>query len=154
MGICNNCQELCLVVENGERVYPFPLPSPTDERIPEDLKSDLDEAKICYSVGAYRGCSALARRVVQACCINKGANEDKKLYQQIEQLYENRVITKDIKDWTTVIRWVGNDAVHPSSNLIGKGEAEDVLNLAEQFLHIVYVAPAIAKERIETRNEN
>jgi hypothetical protein len=69
MGMCNNCKEICLVVENGERVFPHPLPTPTDDRIPENLKIDLDEAKICFSVGAYRGCAVLARRAIQSCCI-------------------------------------------------------------------------------------
>ena len=154
MGICNNCKELCLVYENGERVYPYPLPSPTEERIPEDLRKDLDEAKICYSVGAYRGCAVLARRVVQVCCIDKGADKNKNLYQQIEELYENRIITEDIKNWTTAIRWIGNDAAHPSSNVVDKEEADSVLKLAEQFLYVVYVTSAIARERIEKRNEN
>lgn len=154
MGVCNNCKELCLVYDNGVRVYPHPLPSSTDNRIPEELKRDLDEAKLCYSIGAYRGCAVLARRVIQVCCIDKGADKNKKLYQQIEEIYEKRVITEDIKNWTTAIRWIGNDAAHPSSNIVESNEAEDVLKLAEQFLHIVYVATAIAKERIEKRYEN
>ncbi|KKN18021.1 hypothetical protein LCGC14_0959950 [marine sediment metagenome] len=153
MGMCNSCKEICLVVENGERVFPHPLPTPTDERIPENLKNELDEAKTCFSVGAYRGCAVLARRVVQSCCIDKGSDNEKKLYQQINQLYENRVITEDIKNWATTIRWIGNDAAHPTSNLVDKDEAEDVLKLAEQFLHIVYVTSAIAKERIKSRSE-
>ena len=33
MGICNNCGELCLVYDNGVRVYPNPQPSLTDDRI-------------------------------------------------------------------------------------------------------------------------
>lgn len=152
MGMCNNCKELCLVVENGERIFPYPLPTPTDERIPESLKDDLNEAKLCFSVGAYRGCAVLARRVIQSCCIDKGAEKDKKLYQQINQLHENRVITEDIKNWATSIRWIGNDAAHPNEIPINKDDAEDSLKLAEQFLHIVYVAPAIARERLERRN--
>ena len=126
IGICNNCKELCLVYDNRVRVYPHPLPSPTDERIPEELRKDLDEAKICYSVGAYRACAVLARIVVQVCCINKEADKSKKLYQQIEELYESRVITEDIKSWATVIRWIGNDAAHPRSNIVDKEEADDV----------------------------
>ena len=153
MGMCNNCKEICLVVENGERVFPHPLPTPTDERIPENLKNELDEAKICFSVGAYRGCAVLARRAIQSCCIDKGSDEEKKLYQQINQIHENRVITEDVKNWATSIRWIGNDAAHPTSNHVNKDEAEDVLKLAEQFLHIVYVTSVIAKERIERRSE-
>ncbi len=54
IGICNYCENPVLVLNrNAEKVFPTPLPSQTDERIPEDIRNDLDEAKRCFTVNAY-----------------------------------------------------------------------------------------------------
>jgi hypothetical protein len=71
----------------------------------------------------------------------------------LQELASNGVITKDLKEWADVVRWVGNDAAHPSKDEVNKEDAEDILKLAEQFLHVIYVAPAIAKERRAKRGK-
>ena len=63
------------------------------------------------------------------------------------------IITKDIKEWADVLRWVGNDAAHPESQEVTKEDAEDILKLAEQFMHVLYVATAIAKEQRSKRKK-
>lgn len=145
IGITNCCQSPVLIHMEGDIVYPAPLPSPTDERIPELIRQDLDEAKICLSVNAYRACAVMARRAMQSTCVQKGATRDK-LVDQLQDLLSNRVITKDLKEWADVVRWVGKDSAHRTASKVSKEEAKDILNLAEQFLHVIYVAP-IAKER-------
>ena len=51
------------------------------------------------------------------------------------------------------MRWVGNDAAHPDKQAVTKEDAEDILHLAEQFLNVIYVAPAIAKEQLTKRGK-
>jgi hypothetical protein len=63
------------------------------------------------------------------------------------------VITNDLKEWADVVRWVGNDAAHPDKQPVNEEDAQDMLNLAEQFLHVIYVAPAIAKEQRTKRGK-
>jgi len=152
IGICNYCKRPVLVHNAGDTVYPHPLPSPSDERIPEDIRKDLDEAKMCFSVGAYRACAVMARRAMQSSCIDKGSSKNK-LVDQLQELADNGIITKDLKKWADVVRWVGNDAAHPGNEEVFQEDAKDILNLAEQFLHVVYVAPAIAKERKSKRKK-
>jgi hypothetical protein len=152
IGICNACQSPCLVLDNGKRVYPHPTPTPTDKNIPPELASDLNESKLCFSVGCYRACAAMARRCVQNTCIAKGAKE-KDLVKQIQELTALGVITKDIEEWATVVRWIGNDAAHPGGDTVEQDDADDSLKLAEQILHIVFVAPAIAKARRSARGK-
>jgi len=153
IGVCNCCKNPVLVHNHGETVYPHPLPSPTDERIPEHIRKDIDEAKLCFSVNAYRACAVMARRAVQNACIDKGADKSKKLIDQIKELADKGVITNDLKEWADVVRWVGNDAAHPDKNEVTKEDAKDILQLAEQFMHVIYVAPAIAKERRRERGK-
>lgn len=151
IGVCNYCENPVLVHNQGDKVYPHPLPSPTDERIPEHIRKDIDEAKLCFSVGAYRACAVMARRAIENACIDKGADKNRRLSEQIEELRNKGLITNDLKEWADVVRWVGNDAAHPDSPDVTKEDADDILKLAEQFMNVIYVAPAIAKERRSQR---
>jgi len=89
---------------------------------------------------------------MQSTCIDKGAKKDK-LVDQIAELLATGVITNDLKGWADVVRWVGNDAAHPDKMVVSKEDADDILQLAEQFLHVIYVAPAIAIERRKKRGK-
>jgi len=144
MGVCNHCDNPVLILGRGHRIYPTPLPSPTDENIPEAIRNDLDEAKMCFSVSAWRGAAVMARRAMQSAAIEKGATKSR-LVDQIEELKNKGLITVDLKEWADVVRWVGNDAAHPGNDNVTSNDAEDILKLAEQFLHVLYVAPALAK---------
>jgi Domain of unknown function (DUF4145) len=152
IGICNYCKKPVLVHNNGDVIYPNPLPSPTDARIPESIRRDLDEAKACASVHAYRACAVMARRAMQSACIDKGTAKER-LVDQLQELTTNGMITNDIREWADVVRWIGNDAAHPDKEEVTKTDAEDILKLAEQFLHVIYVAPAIAKEQRAKRGK-
>jgi len=152
IGICNGCLEPCLVCENGDYIYPHPRPSPTDALIPEDLRHDLDEAKLCFSVQCYRASAVMARRCVQQACLNKGCKKAN-LVEQIVELTQAGHITKEIEEWATVVRWIGNDAAHPGGQVVSKDDAEDALKLAEQFLHVLFVTPALAKARRAQRDK-
>lgn len=152
IGICNNCQNPVLVKNEGIEIYPRPFPSPTDTRIPEPMRQDLIEAKFCFSINAFRACAVMARRTIQNACIDKGAIQ-KDLVKQINELIANDVITKDLKEWADVVRWVGNDAAHPNKDTVEKDDAEDILSLAEQFLQVLYVTPSIAQARRTLRKK-
>jgi hypothetical protein len=154
IGVCNACQQAVLVQDDGTTIsiYPTPLPTPTDEAIPKEIAEDLDEAKKCFSVACYRACAGLARRSIQSACLDKGVKE-RDLVKQIDELTQAGIITKDIGEWATVVRWVGNDALHPGKDPVTKGDAEDCLQLAEQFLYVVYVTPSVAKARKAARGK-
>ncbi len=145
IGVCNSCKRPSLVQDQGRFVYPAPLPPPTDERIPEAIRRDLDEAKVCFGAGAPRGCASMARRAIQSACRDKGATRGK-LEDEIDDLAGKGIITHDLKDWADNVRWIGNDASHPDSPSVEQDDAEDILKLADQFLQVIYVTPAIAKD--------
>lgn len=156
IGVCPNCRNGVLVYQrelltpgNVRPVvhvfYPAALPSPTDEHIPDAIRRALDEAKQCFSVTAYRACAVMARRAMQTACIEQGATKGN-LVNQLHELANSGVITKSLKDWGDAVRWVGNDAAHPNGEDVTQEDAEAILRLAEQFMHAVYVAPAIAQD--------
>ena len=114
--------------------------------IPEDLRKDLDEAKLCFSVQCFRAAAVMSRRCIQQAWVLKGC-KDTDLVAQIAELTKDGHITKDIEEWATVVWWIGNDAAHPGGQRISKEDADDCLKLAEQFLHVLFVTSAIAKAR-------
>lgn len=152
IGVCNYCKNPVLVHNEGDVVYPHPLPPQSDPAIPADIRSDLDEAKLCFAVGASRACCVMARRAMQSSCIDKGTSKHR-LVEQLAELADKGIITRDLKDWADVVRWVGNDAAHPDSEAVAKEDAKDILDLAEQFLHVLYVTPRIARERRSKRDK-
>jgi hypothetical protein len=156
IGSCRRCEHVVLAHgERAENIYPTPRPAPSDERIPDHIRRDLDEAKLCMTVGAFRASLTMARRSIQAACLLKGATERKTLYEQIDELEAARAITPDLKTWAHEVRHLGNDGAHPpkdyANDVVEKDDAEDVLELAEQFLEAVFVTPALAEERRKKR---
>ena len=159
VGQCPNCNECVLIKGFSEsnreiipkNIYPYPLPSPVDHRIPEKIKKDLEEAKLCFSVGAINASVGMCRKALQRACKEKGAVK-KELYEQIDEIATKGVISADLKELAHSVRFIGNDGVHPNDDEVTKEDAEEILNLAEQFLDIIFVAPAKVKE-IRERKE-
>ena len=151
LGQCNACQEIILIDNRNGKCYPAPLPGPVDSRIPEQIRADFIEAKQCKAIGAFRAASVMARRALQCICLGKGAKENEKLEKQIDWLLAQNIITKDLQEWAHEVRLVGNDAAHPKKpsedTKILESDAEDILQLLEQFSQVLYVAPALAAER-------
>ena len=150
IGVCNFCNMPVLVHNDGVEAYPTPLPMPTDDRVPEAIRKDLDEAKACLQIKAHCAAAVMARRAIQQVAKDKGC-ERGDLVGQINELAARGVITSEVKDWATLVRWVGNDAAHPNGLSVEKDDAEDIIELAEQLLQVVYVAPAIAHHRRSVR---
>ena len=144
IGICNDCRRPVLVYKDAENIWPTPMPSRTASEIPIEIRENLIEAKSCAAVNAYRASFVMCRRALQMACIDKGASASDNLVAQINYLKTAAVITADLHEWATVVRWVGNDGAHPGGAEIDKEDAENMLDLTEQFLHVLYVAPAKA----------
>lgn len=151
-GSCRACGKPILVINHGESIYPVPQPRPTSDKIPDDIRMDLDEAKLCFSVKAYRGCAVLSRRAIQNACLEKGTTKDD-LVGQINELFDKNIITKELREWATDVRWIGNDAAHINKEPVEADDAEDSLKLAESFLEILYVIPKISEESRRKRNK-
>lgn len=157
MGQCNSCQKVILLNRNSGEIYPLPLPKSIDERIVGSIRKDFEEANVCFSVGAFRAAAVMARRALQNVCLDKGAQPNDRLEKQIDWMFSQGVITKDLKEWAHEVRIVGNDAAHPKKPAedepIAKEDADDILQLLNQFCQVLYVAPAIAKERKNLRQK-
>lgn len=138
-------QNLDQAMEMGSKQdFPSPRMSTTNPAIPKEVAQDLDEAKLCFSMKCYCASALMARRVIQSTCIVKGTAAGE-LPNQISELARMGVITKDLRDWATAVRWVGNDGGHPSMSIVSKEDAEACLRLAEQFTQTAFVRSKMAK---------
>jgi len=162
MGECNNCHFIVLVnsalnaSSKIEKTYPKQLAKAVDDKTPEFLKKDLEEAYDCFAISAWRATGVMARRALQLCCIDKGA-PSKPLRDQIDWLLSQNKINSDLHDWAHQVRLVGNDAAHPpkdiqSDNKVTETDAQDMLALLEQFVQSLYIAPKIAEQMKLKRN--
>jgi hypothetical protein len=147
-------------------MYPDALPEPVDERIPEKIRKDLEEANRDRATGSYRSAVVMARRALQLVCLDKGApktfpnkkgegSHQAQLWEQVDWLFEQGIITKNHKDWAHQVRAVGNDGAHPAdaedNQEVTSEEADDVLALLGQFTANLYVTESIYRERKAAR---
>jgi HEPN domain-containing protein len=163
MGKCNACERPVLVFFEGGIVYPTPQPGPVSEHIPDPMRSDLREAKLCLSVGAWNAAAVLARRALQSAAVEQGAPKGKKLWEQIKWLDENRKITSQQRDWADAARWVGNHGAHdtepdvagghPVITEVSEEDARDTIALVEHLFETLYVATHAAKQQLAKRGK-
>lgn len=163
IAVCPSCHN-CVLLKgepngqsfNVKNIYPASQPSPTDERMPADIRRDIEESKLALSVGAFNASAAMSRRALQRACKTKGSKKSD-LIDQINELADNKIITTDIKELAHTVRLVGNDGAHPNEVNVDASDAKEILELAEQFMEIIFIAPAKVreiKEKRERKNGN
>ncbi|WP_312589485.1 DUF4145 domain-containing protein [Comamonas terrigena] len=125
---CEYCQKNCIWL-NDSYLYPSRgnAPAPNSD-MPEDVKSDYEEAASIYTKSP-RGAAALLRLAVQKLMIHLGQN-GKNINNDIADLVENGLPSR-IQKALDVVRVTGNNAVHP-----GQLDANDV-EVAEQLFPLV-----------------
>lgn len=139
---CQACGKR-FVVESGEYteegewqvVYPI-AHRPVAEEMPEPIKSEFEEACLCFAVGAYRGCLLVCRTVLIALQREQAVSSLKELQDKgtiSAQLYRQ---ADQVRLWANVI---GHEDVLPEA--ITKEDSEQILAYLEALLDAVYVQP-------------
>jgi len=131
------------------RVYPFPSFDPSDyhKAIPQKIREDLAEADRCYHADAYKAAVTMNRRAVQRIVLDKIKDSEikkKKLWEQIDALFDAGLITKDLKETAHEIRHFGNFGAHPSDDQLDNTTCEDaelVDRLTMDLIRTIYIVP-------------
>jgi len=140
-----------LFIEKGREIvdqYPKRVPI-MDKSVPSEVARDYVEAIKCFDVGANRGSVVMCRRSLQSSVIERGAKKGR-LVDQIDELHDNQIITKDIRDWAHEIRLTGNIGAHPDEDGledVTPDDAEELLKFMEEYLNYVYIMPAKVAEK-------
>ena len=142
-------------------VYPLAGFDPDDypNAIPLKVREDIAEAGRCFYAGAYKGTMVMLRRAVQNIVldkINDKSISDKELWKQIDELFNEGLITKHLKDSAHEIRHFGNFGAHPSNDNLDKTtreEAEIVVKLTRDLINAIYITPFETEQLKKKRNK-
>lgn len=131
------------------RVYPLPDFDADDlhEAIPLKVREDIAEAKRCFYADAYRAAVTMYRRAVQNIILHKIKDptiKNKRLWEQIDELFKKGFITSYLKDTAHEIRHFGNFGAHPSDDILDNTTYDDaniISNLVRDLVVAIYVTP-------------
>lgn len=161
IAICPNCYRDCkplfAVYEdlNDRIIRLYPLPMGNEDSlhiaIPQNIKSDYAEAIRCQYAEAYKACMVMCRRVIEAIACDK-LGEDarrsdgntKQLNKLIEELFNQHLITADIKNAALEIKYFGNYGAHVSDDGLDEVSLDDAMavqNLTGHLLTSIYITP-------------
>lgn len=141
---------------SGIAVYPTSKPPEIDKTIRPTVALDYKEALVCFTVKAPRATVAMCRRALQVSVIELGAKKDAKLIEQIDDLYGQGKITKDLKDWAHQIRLTGNLGAHPDKDGlkdVTMKDAAEILSFLDAYFKYVYILPAQVKKHKERKSD-
>lgn len=116
--------------------------------IPEIIQKILQEAKISYSYQCYRASAVMSRRTLEAITIDKGETEGV-LAKRIKNLIDKGILDRNLGEWATEIRLIGNSGAHfDPINDVEKEDANQIILFIEELIKYVYVMPTeIARRR-------
>lgn len=159
---CNSCKKFILGVVTrkanlspGQPSYePFvyeahypvgPINDFVAPEVPTDIGTDFQEALRCRSVRAYNATVEMCRRAIESSCLEQGAKGDT-LFDKIDFLANNGIITKPLRGMAHKIRLGGNRGAHPSQKKIEERDADAVVDFTRHYFEHVYVMPAVVKK--------
>jgi hypothetical protein len=143
---CSGCKEPSIQsrrdygdgFDQDEPVLVYPSPRRLSLQVPESLRREFDEARICFSAKAYAATVVMVRRVLEGTCRENNVNE-RILARGLEKLRESGLIDGTIAEWANALRVLGNDGAHFTGTPVPRDDAEDALAFAEALLEHIYV---------------
>jgi len=116
-------------------VYPIPHREVAKE-IPGPIRSEFEEAHLCFAVGAYRGCLSMCEASLEAMWRHQKA-------AGLKDLKDKGIISPRLFDQATEVRLWANVAKHKLVDQpVSREDAEELLGYLEAVLDAVYVQPA------------
>jgi len=155
---CQGCEGVFVVANLSDTkgwrvVHPIPR-KPVSEKIPSRIKSEFEEASLCFAIGAHKACVAMCQRTLESLWQNKKVSG---LYD----LLDEGIISQTLYDRANEIRhWAGITKHKPIAKPVSEEDAEELLAYLDVILNHVYVEPKSFKalkkkrERIEKQSEN
>ncbi len=163
---CRNCNQPVIVIEekfvgdkpgkenktsgtvswHGFFWWPFPS-THFSEEVPVSIQKIIQEVKVTFAAQCYRSSAVMARRALEAITVDKGESEGI-LVQRIKNLVSSSKIDRNIGDWSTEIRLIGNVAAHfDLADDVEKEDANQILLFIDQLINYIYIIPAVVNKR-------
>jgi hypothetical protein len=150
---CTDCNGRFVVKKrlgkDSEWVPVYPITHKVvSKEVPEPIKSNFEEANLCYSVGAYRASLAMCQASLEALWRSKNVGN-------LKELMESGIISKTLFGQSDEIRRWANIAKHqPIADVIEKEDVEQLMAYLDSILDHVFVQPAkfdALKKKRETK---
>ena len=127
--------------------YPSTVFGRRVDNIPSEQVNDLyEEARRCMSVQAYTSAVLACRKLLMNIAVDKGAPTGKSFMDYVDYLAANNYLPPGGEEWVDHIREKGNEANHEIL-LMGREDAEVLIEFTEMLLKFVYEFPAKVKSR-------
>jgi hypothetical protein len=132
-----------------------PVPKEVDEKFATDYKEACLVLKFSPKASA-----ALSRRCLQNILREKAHVKPSPLYQEIQQVIDNRSLPSHLSASIDAIRSIGNFGTHPIKSTstgaiieVEVGEAEWTLDVLESLFDFYFVQPAILQMKKDALNK-
>lgn len=121
--------------------------------VPDPLASVASEAYSCLSINAYKAAILMARTAIQTTAKQNEIHKDT-LYDDIDEMANQNIITDQLKEEAHQIRLLGNDMAHGDlDEPVSREDATEILGFLDSVLNYVYQQPAAVERRKNLRKE-
>ncbi|MBS1860951.1 MAG: DUF4145 domain-containing protein [Actinobacteria bacterium] len=157
---CTNCWQPSVLVredygrgfDDDDSVVVYPAPPQISRNVPQPLRREWEEARICLEAKAYTACGVMVRRTLEGTCKDQGVKA-KTLARGLQELRDKELVDGTLAEWADALRVLGNKSAHFTGTELSRDDAEDSLAFAEALLDHLYVLRkrfAEFKSRIDT----
>jgi transcription elongation factor Elf1 len=147
---CQACGQYFVArrADGGQWVGVYPIShKAVPKEIPEPIKSEIDEAQLCFAVGAFRACLSMCEAALEAVWRDQNA-------AGLNGLKEKGLISQNLFDQATEVRLWANVAKHEFVHQpLSREDAEELISYLEDILDEVYVKPARRAELRQKREQ-
>lgn len=123
--------------------HPSRLPEADIEHLPSATEKAYEEARRCFSVGAYGATEMVCRKILSHVAVDHEAPAGLRFIEYVQHLEATGLITPPMKRWAGLIRTHGNAAVHDLEE-VDRDRAAATLGFTAQLLRIAYEMPGMA----------
>ena len=123
----------------------------THESIPLNIADSYKEGVRCMNVNAHKGATLLFRRALQEICEDKGAKQDKKLNEQIDE-----IIPPDLSEMAHEVRNWGNIGGHTDDIIkdVKPDDSKQMKELLDMMFQYLYIMPWKVQQSRDKRSGN
>ena len=156
--VCQTCDAFFIAKKeysaDWSAVYPIQH-KPVAKEIPEPIKSEFEEANLCFAIGAHEACVCMCMTALESLWRDKNASGLNDL--QSQGIISSRLFDRatEVRLWARIVKHVPPPEIVTK---VTKEETEELLTYLEEILHDVYVRPArfaaLAQKREKLEKKN
>lgn len=135
--ICHKCNKPTFFDYNEKQTPGTLIGKHFKLNIPSDIKELYNEARKCYSVGAYSAVNMCCRKLLMHIAVDCGAKENLKFIEYVNYLDEENYIPRNSKKWVDIIRSKGNETTH-EIKISDEKEAQQLIKFIEVIITLIY----------------